>query len=144
MNPLLVFLSHLAACLASSPPPGYNAKVDNGSLGYYPIRTYATAEDVTSPQTNFLRWSERCEDGLLYMITPRGYSLSNPGPMILDARGDLVWAKHFENHFGGQAYDLMVQRYQAEDYLTFWLGDDRVRGHGSGFYYMVCVRHGRE
>jgi hypothetical protein len=57
--------------------------------------------------------------------------------MILDRRGELVWAHHFENKFGGQAYDLMVQQYQGQDYLTFWLGDDRVRGHGAGFYYLL-------
>lgn len=57
--------------------------------------------------------------------------------MVLDRRGELVWAHHFENKFGGQAYDFMVQNYKGEDYLTFWLGDDRVRGHGAGAYYLL-------
>lgn len=57
--------------------------------------------------------------------------------MILDAKGSMIWSKHFDNQFGGQAYDLKVQRYKGEDYLTFWLGDDRIRGHGAGEYYMV-------
>lgn len=48
-----------------------------------------------------------------------------------------MWAHHFENDFGGQAYDFMVQNYKGEDYLTFWLGDDRVRGHGAGAYYLL-------
>ena len=153
MNIALLFLWHLACCLRialadstnASPlsPPDYNEAVDNGTFGYYPIRTYATAEDVESPQTNFLQWSPQCDDGLLYFITPRGWGLPRPGPMILDSRGELVWSKHFDNKFGGQAYDLMVQRYQEQDFLTFWLGDDRVRGHGSGFYYMVRRRVSR-
>lgn len=120
-------------------PPTYHVEVDDGTYGFYPIRTYATAQDVTSPQTNFLQWDSRCDDGSLVMITPRGYSLDNPGPMLLDPRGNLVWAHHFENDFGGQAYGLAVQKYQGEDYLTFWLGDDRVKGHGSGSYYMVSM-----
>lgn len=57
--------------------------------------------------------------------------------MILDGDGNLVWTDHFSNKFGGQAYDLRVQNYRGEEYLTFWLGDDRVRGHGAGHYYMV-------
>jgi hypothetical protein len=57
--------------------------------------------------------------------------------MILDWRGDLIWSKHFNNEWGGQAYDLMVQHYQGQDYLTFWTGDDQIRGHGSGAYMMV-------
>ena len=57
--------------------------------------------------------------------------------MILDAAGSLIWSKHFDNDFGGQAYDLKVQKYHGEQYLTFWLGDDTVRGHGWGHYYML-------
>ncbi|KAK3719039.1 hypothetical protein LTR37_004603 [Vermiconidia calcicola] len=57
--------------------------------------------------------------------------------MILDGDGTLVWSKHFANKFGGQAYDLKVQKYKGEGYLTFWLGDDTVRGHGAGHYYML-------
>ncbi|EMD00645.1 hypothetical protein BAUCODRAFT_50297, partial [Baudoinia panamericana UAMH 10762] len=103
----------------------------------YPVRTYATRDDITSPETNFLQWNSRCDDGLLYFVTPRGWSLPYPGPMILDSHGELVWTHHFDNGFGGQAYDFKVQRYQDEEYLTFWLGDDRVRGHGAGYYYML-------
>ena len=59
--------------------------------------------------------------------------------MILDGRGELVWAGYFENKFGPQAYNMMVQNYKGEDFLTFWVGTDSVRGHGTGFYYMVCI-----
>ncbi|KAI7554563.1 hypothetical protein KC319_g13038 [Hortaea werneckii] len=149
MNVILLLSWHLATCLhraaaassakdivPTSPAP-YNEAVDNGTYGYYPIRTFATANDVAQPQTNFLQWSEKCDDGLLYFLTPRGWSLPTPGPMILDRYGDLLWAHHYENKYGGQAYDFKVQEYKGEKYLTFWLGDDRVRGHGSGSYYML-------
>ncbi|KAK3057098.1 hypothetical protein LTR09_002137 [Extremus antarcticus] len=138
----LLLFWQLTACLAARapdrlPPPEYDALIDNGTYGYYPTRSYKTAPDVRAPETNFLQWSPECDDGLHYFITPRGYSLPDPGPMILDRRGELVWAHHFENRFGGQAYDFMVQRYKDEDFLTFWLGDDRVRGHGAGAYYLL-------
>ncbi|KAF2864268.1 hypothetical protein K470DRAFT_253934 [Piedraia hortae CBS 480.64] len=136
--------SLLVSCLLSlalanpvpGSPPHYNAAFDNGSYGYYPVRSYTT-DDLISPRTNFRQWDPRCDDGRMYFISPRGWSLSLPGPMILDSRGDLVWSHHYENEFGGQAYNFMVQEYKGENYLTFWLGDDRVRGHGSGSYYML-------
>lgn len=118
-------------------PPAYRPFVDNGTFGYYPTRSYFTAKEVNSPEINFLQWTPLCDDASLYFIAPRGWAIPNPGPMLLDQRGNLVWSKHYDNNFGGQAYDFKVQTYQGEEYLTFWLGDDRVRGHGSGFYYMV-------
>ncbi|KAG9809618.1 hypothetical protein KCU63_g21494, partial [Aureobasidium melanogenum] len=30
-----------------------------------------------------------------------------------------------------------VQEYKGDQYLTYWQGDDRVRGHGAGDYYML-------
>lgn len=145
MKTVILLLWHLTICLQAHarnplpPPPEYDEAIDNGSRGWYPTRTYVTEKDIKSPVTNFLQWSPRYDDGLLTFFTPRGHSLPRPGPMILDARGELVWHHYFQNSFGGQAYNFMVQKYKGEDYLTFWLGDDRIRGHGSGFYYMVCA-----
>ncbi|KAI4715950.1 hypothetical protein E4T48_07864 [Aureobasidium sp. EXF-10727] len=53
--------------------------------------------------------------------------------MIVDSYGELIWAKSTE----GQAYDLKVQEYRGQQYLTYWQGDDRVRGHGAGDFYML-------
>jgi hypothetical protein len=159
MHVVLHFLWHLSLCLyalaredstndlaTSGKPPTYDQAIDNGTYGYYPVREYTTEAGLTSPQTNFLQWSPECNDGSYYFITPRGWGIPNPGPMLLDERGNLIWAKHFANDFGGQAYDFKVQEYQGEKYLTFWTGDDRVRGHGSGSYYMVrrLTLYGRE
>ncbi|KAK4544321.1 hypothetical protein LTR36_004212 [Oleoguttula mirabilis] len=117
-------------------PPPYDAKLDKGSHGYYPVHPFITSP-LTAPQTNFVQWSPDCNDGLHYFITPKGWSVSKPGPMILAGDGSMVWSEHFANGFGGQAYDLKVQKYQGEEFLTFWLGDDTVRGHGAGQYYML-------
>ena len=143
MRIALLLIWHLATCLAydSRPPPEFDEAIDNGTHGFYPHRTYVTEEDIRAPETNFLQWNPECDDGLYYFITPRGFSLVNlPGPYILDQRGELVWGHHFDNKFGGEAYNFLVQNYKGQDYLTFWLGDDRVRGHGAGFYYMVRSR----
>lgn len=121
-------------------PPPVDEQADKGEFGFYPTDTFITEIGVNAPRTNFVQWDDRCDDGLLYFITPRGWGISNPGPMLLDARGKMIWSKHFDNKFGGQAYDFTVQQYQGESYLTFWLGDDRVRGHGSGYYYMVSAK----
>ncbi|CAK3740644.1 hypothetical protein DOTSEDRAFT_70388 [Lecanosticta acicola] len=149
MNTIKAFLWHLPLCLLATvasnaspserPPerPLVDELADSGAFGYYPTNTYTTAVGLNEPKTNFIQWSERCDDGLLYFLTPRGWGIENAGPMILDGRGKLIWTKHFDNKFGGQAYDFSLQQYQGEDYLTFWLGDDRIRGHGAGYYYML-------
>nr|OQO18249.1 hypothetical protein B0A51_16024 [Rachicladosporium sp. CCFEE 5018] len=138
-----LFLHNLTLCLAASsrqafdPSIEYNEAIDNGTYGYYPAYTFATEPEITSPKTNWLQWDPACDDGLLYFVTPRGWGLERPGPSILDWKGELVWFEHFANEFGGQAYDFMVQTYLGEEFLTFWTGDDRVRGHGSGTYFML-------
>lgn len=100
--------------------------------GYYPYRTYQSF-DLISPQVRTVTHEPECDDGLFTFLTPRGWSISEPGPRILDNKGDLVWAKDTP----GQAYDLVVQDFQGQKYLSYWIGDDRVRGHGAGDYYMV-------
>lgn len=52
--------------------------------------------------------------------------------MIIDAAGDLVWMKHSQ----GVTQDFKVQRYQAEDFLTYWEGKE-VAGRGEGSWFMV-------
>ena len=137
---LLCMLHASSALDARNVRSAYKEALDNGTYGSYPVRTFETEEELAAPRVNWVQWSPECDDGRSYLISPRGGSLNKPGPMILDADGELVWTKHFDNDFGGQAYDFKVQQYQGRDYLTFWLGDDSVRGHGTGVYYMVSVR----
>ena len=102
------------------------------AYGYYPYRTYQSF-DLISPQIRKLVDSPACDDGLYTFLTPRGFSIWDPGNAILDNNGDLIWAKST----GGQAYDLRVQNFNGKQYLSYWAGDDRVRGHGMGDYFMV-------
>jgi hypothetical protein len=142
---IITLFWHLSACVAQEQTPAqeavfqpqYDVALDKGLHGSYPVREFHSSK-TKIPNVNFLKWTPECADkNDFYFITPKGWKVSNPGPMILDYRGDLVWAEHFDNEFGGQAYDLMVQEYLGEKFLTFWLGDDRVRGHGAGHFHMV-------
>lgn len=144
---LVALLFHVSACVAQdplssdSPPqifePEYDSALDKGAYGSYPTKKFYSSE-IEIPKLNFLKWSPECATKKdFYFITPKGWKVSNPGPMVLDHTGELVWAQHFDNEFGGQAYDLMVQEYLGEKFLTFWLGDDRIRGHGAGHFHMV-------
>ena len=52
--------------------------------------------------------------------------------MILDAQGELVWMKHNWEI----TQDFKVQRYQGQNYLIYWEGDE-IEGRGQGSWYMV-------
>lgn len=75
-----------------------------------------------------------CDPGYTF-LAPRGDSVPHPGPMILDASGELVWAKHN----WGTTQDFKVQQYKGEDYVTYWQGDEED-GHGRGSWYMVRLQ----
>lgn len=102
------------------------------AYGYYPYQSYQTT-NLISPAFRKVVDSPQCYDDLYTFFTPRGYSIEAPGPMIVDNDGELVWSKSTE----GQAYDLVVHEIDGEQFLTYWIGDDRVRGHGQGDYYML-------
>ncbi|KAH9812165.1 Arylsulfotransferase (ASST) [Teratosphaeria destructans] len=124
----------IAFCQAAGPdtsPSPYDAALDEGSQGTYPTSSFLTTK-LKAPKVNFRTYTPECSDGY-YLLTPKGHKVKNPGPMILDSRGDPVWSQHFDNEFGGQAYDLQVKGGN----LTFWLGDDRIRGHGDGHFHML-------
>ncbi|KAI1343450.1 Arylsulfotransferase-domain-containing protein [Xylariaceae sp. FL0016] len=105
---------------------------DWGYYGFFPQIQYKTF-DLSSPLLNFPQWDERCDDGY-YLIAPKGKIVSKPGPMILDSRGDLVWA---DDKYG-IVTDLKVQPYKDELYLTFWSGPHGTfSGYGRGLYYML-------
>ncbi|KAI9736277.1 MAG: hypothetical protein M1834_001163 [Cirrosporium novae-zelandiae] len=108
----------------------YDLWYDLGLYGAYPWQTYDSV-DLVSPQLNVLQWDDRCDDRYT-LLTPRGISVPAPGPMIIDAKGNLVW---MEKRFG-EAMDLKIQNYKGEDYLTFWAGKDDGT-HGRGYYYML-------
>lgn len=126
----LITLLRLTHSSPLSPRNDFNSLwYDAGLYGAYVDHEYISS-DRTPPKVNFLR-SESCDPSFTF-ISPRGKSVPEPGSMILDAQGELIW---MEDRFG-QAMDFRVQQYRGEDYLTFWAGTDSGT-HGTGSYYMV-------
>ena len=133
MNRFLFLLVLIVTeALADVAPFLNDPEFDNGAYGPYPVRTYMSTR-IVSPRPSYLQSDPKCNNGQYTFLTPRGVRVPEPGAMILDSAGNLVWWK------GGyrQVYNLMVQEYRGEQYLTFWAGDDSVKGHGAGSYYMV-------
>lgn len=61
--------------------------------------------------------------------------MKEPGGLILDAEGELVWRQMVEQ---GEIQDLRAQEYLGETYLTFWAGTEKD-GRKQGSWFMVRV-----
>lgn len=107
---------------------------DLGVWGFYPTQKFVTF-DGQAPVTKRLRWDSSCDGGYV-LISPNGDSVPQPGPMILDSRGELVW---MSGEFG-TTMNLELQRFQGEEFLTFWAGS-KDGSMGQGSYYMLDHRY---
>ncbi|KAI2627151.1 Arylsulfotransferase-domain-containing protein [Xylaria nigripes] len=118
-----------SASAAFSPDTLY----ETGFYGLYPTESFKSFA-LTSPRLHFTHRDEsQCNDGY-YMLAPKGKLVSNPGPTIYDAQGDLIWA---DDSFG-VVFDFQTQRYKNETYLTLWASPvGSVHGYGRGTYYML-------
>lgn len=142
MTRFLFFLLHIffttQCILADDVGPDFDSQDATAweeLYGDYPYRAYHTI-DFKSPAPRKVIDSPACYDGRYMFWTPRGPAIDTPGPMILDDQGEMVWALHAEGK--NTPYNFRVQEYKGEPHLTFWLGDDGVKGHGEGSYYVVC------
>ena len=123
-----------------------STQFDAGEYGQYPTQAFHSST-VLSPRLKFLDTNEACRDGTYTFITPRGKEVDAKevgGPVILDGAGHLVWTAPRFGKTGDpskkeETFDLNVQSFKGKDYLTFWVGDDSVQGHGEGTHYMVGV-----
>lgn len=133
--PLTALLALVAIpCQADQAPFYADSKYNDAEYGFYVTQTFKSSPQVTGvPVVNFMEPFTRCDDGSYLLITPRG-NVAESTPMILDVNGSLVWAAT-EKY--GQVYNLQVQSYKGQSYLTFWAGDDTVGGHGVGTHYML-------
>lgn len=129
---LLGLLPLLANGAPTNGKLSFNPKwYEAGLYGAYIEQNYKSF-DLAPPAVNFIQRDPRCDQSYTF-LEPRGMSVPSPGPLILDADGELVW---MEDSYG-QAMDFRVQRYRGDDYLTFWIGTDSGT-HGFGSYVMVC------
>ncbi|KAL4781097.1 ASST-domain-containing protein [Aspergillus varians] len=99
----------------------------------WPTQIYFSAS-VFGTSVYSARDSGACHDGLYTLLAPRGEGVAARGPTILDQDGELVWTS--ESTYG-PTYNLDVQEYKGESYLTFWEGYDKVDGHGEGTIHML-------
>ncbi|GES58136.1 hypothetical protein CDV56_101790 [Aspergillus terreus] len=130
-NLLALVAVGLTSVRADFGPYFQSTAYDEGDYGAWPTETYRTTP-IIGPSLNYIQYSPACNDGQYTLIAPRGGSVRYPGPMIIDSDGHLVWTKYY-----GQTYNLNIYRFKGQDYLTFWVGDDGIVGHGDGTYYML-------
>lgn len=118
---------------AELPAFQHDEAYEQGAYGKYVTQKYMSTS-VVAPHLNILQWSPQCGSSLLTFLAPRGYSVQEPQITILDHQGHLVWTRGWA---GQQLFNLRVQKYKGENYLTFWAGKTYASGHGAGDYYMV-------
>ncbi|PYI35910.1 hypothetical protein BP00DRAFT_432683 [Aspergillus indologenus CBS 114.80] len=129
---ILTPLLFLPCLLADEGPYNQSQLYDQGRMGSWPTELFRSTTTV-GLAVNWVQTSPRCQDpGAYYLLAPRGASVHRAGPMILDHAGHLVWTRAY-----GQTYNVDVQRYRGQDYLTFWVGSDADVGHGRGTYFML-------
>jgi len=118
--------------LTSSDAATYNA----GDLGGVPLGELVS---TGGRYNRFLRsiWpAQACSKppGYHYVLATHGILVEHAGPMLIDPDdGHQIW--FLEGY--GTTYNLDIQTYRGEDYLTWWTGDNALRDHGKGYYYMV-------
>ncbi|KAJ5037953.1 uncharacterized protein L3040_006829 [Drepanopeziza brunnea f. sp. 'multigermtubi'] len=101
---------------------------DLGFRGLYPHQHFQST-DLEPLKPVITQWDEECDNGNLF-FTVRGPHVQGfaRGPVITDARGELVW---MDNDRFREAMNLNVQRYRGEDFLTFWTKHKKTRKDGT-------------
>lgn len=112
----------------------YDFGYEHNAYGAHPLTVFKSAEELEVPKLDMVQSSRACESSLYTLFTPRGGATNEAQATIVDSNGDLIWTSGWH---GQQIYNLMVQEYRGEKYLTFWGGNDAVGGHGAGTIFMV-------
>jgi hypothetical protein len=128
-----ITLSWLTTCLADQQAFINDARYNDGDYGHYPHQTFFSRAGIEAPRPNFMKPFTNCDDGSYLFVSLRG-NYAEAKPYILDAAGNLVWTF---DHYVGEVYNLQVQEYKGQPYITYWAGDDSVGGHGAGEYHML-------
>src|ERR1700744_1235721 len=113
MKPSLLFAALSAPWAAAFSFNSYHL----GLQGMYPRQRFHSV-DFEAPRPKITRWDSRCDYGQL-LLTPRGPSVTGSarGPVMLDAKGNLIW---MDNGQFEQVINLQEQKDKGEDHLTFW------------------------
>ncbi|HUN32827.1 MAG TPA: arylsulfotransferase family protein [Trebonia sp.] len=105
---------------------------EDGSLG---VQHFVGRPDLQPPAVTLSHSRQKAgpatDDPPYVFLTPKGYPSTGPGQpglMIVDRRGGLVW---FSPSNGLTQMDLNVQSYQGKPVLTWWEGKV-IDGYGQG------------
>ncbi|ROV96803.1 hypothetical protein VMCG_07873 [Cytospora schulzeri] len=83
--------------------------------------------DARMPRLEYPRWDARCSQDPV-LLGWRGHNVDEPGAVILDAAGGLVWR---QTGSAVDQNDVKTQVYRGETFLTFQMdgpGGDRLQG----------------
>ncbi len=116
-------LSFAVARRAPEPKP----RVEHRTGGS--VQRFRSRPDLEPPDITLTTSSGRASPEHVFLAPKRG--TGQDGPMIVDGRGKLVWARPAPR--GEQAMDFRVQRYRGRPVLTWWEGITNVGvGFGEG------------
>lgn len=103
-------------------------------LGFYglaPSQRYESFE-ARVPSFELPRWDARCSQDYVFLGW-RGHEVDEPGAVILDAQGELVWR---QTGYDVDQNDVRPQLYRGERFLTFQM--DGLDGNETeGYWYML-------
>lgn len=104
-----------------------------GQLGAWPHQTYKSSPAL-GPILNIQKNHPTCQESPdhLILLAPWGSEVTQPGPMILDPQGHLVWNEPTKY---GKTWALDVRIFNHEPYLSFWA--DKNQGTENGAWYLV-------
>ncbi|KAL2842410.1 ASST-domain-containing protein [Aspergillus pseudoustus] len=128
-RPLFLLAPLLNLACANDPYPS----PDDVPKPWLPTAKYRSAA-IVGPPIEVVSDSIECRDGQYTFLSLRGDDTVAHGPTIVDQDGELVWTTTFSDL---PTYNLDINTYKGQDYLTFWAGDDKVDGHGDGSIYML-------
>lgn len=103
-------------------------------LGFYglaPSQRYESLES-RAPSFEFPRWDARCSQDYVFLGW-RGHEVDEPGAVILDSQGELVWR---QTGYEIDQNDVRPQMYRGERFLTFQM-DGPDGNETEGYWYML-------
>jgi hypothetical protein len=93
------------------------------------VQRFRSRPDIEPPAITITARSGEAAPGYVFLAPKRGNGLD--GPMIVDSRGKLVWAKEVAEPL--QAANFQPQRYEGRPVLTWWEGGTNTGvGYGEG------------
>ncbi|CAN8105447.1 unnamed protein product [Discula destructiva] len=105
-------------------------------LGFHGLAPSTAVESLGTgtrvPVLEFPRWDARCSQDYVFLGW-RGHEVDEPGAVILDARGELVWR---QTGYAPDQNDVRPQTFRGETFLTFQM-DGVGANQSEGYWYML-------